>query len=84
MRFVITAIVTALIAALAFSAKAESASKKKQRDMANKKNAQPQNSARNGTQQFGYDATPEHYPVGSREWWRAMEREGRGGSGDNM
>jgi len=82
MRIVITAIVTAAVAALAFTAEAESSSKKKQRYMANKKNAQPQNSARNGTQQFGYDSTPERYPVGSREWWRAMECEGRGGFGD--
>lgn len=81
MRIVIVAIVTAAIGALAFSVEAESSSRKKQRYMASKK-TQPHTSARNGTQQFGYDASPEHYPVGTREWWRAMEREGRGGFGE--
>lgn len=84
MRSVIAALAAAAVAGLAFSADAAPSTKNKQKHAANKERAQPQRNAAPRSQEFGYDAAPEHYPTGSREWWRAMEREGRGGFGDNM
>jgi len=85
MRIVIAALAAAAVAGLAFSADAATSSKKKGRHAANKEKVQTQGRMRERAYpEFGYDATPEHYPVGTREWWRAMEREGRGGFGDNM
>jgi hypothetical protein len=82
MRIVVAALAAAAIAALAFSADAAPSNKKKARPMASKESSQPQGRMRDGAPQFGYDATPEHYRTGSNEWWRAMERQGRGGFGD--
>lgn len=84
MRTVVAALAAAAVAGLAFPADAAPSSKKKSRPMATKEGSQPQGRMRDRAPEFGYDATPEHYRTGSREWWRAMEREGRGGFGDNM
>jgi hypothetical protein len=82
MRTIIAALAAAAIAGLAFSADAAPAGKKKSRPMATKDTNQSQAPARDHAPQFGYDSTPEHYRTGSNEWWRAMERQGRGGFGD--
>lgn len=79
MRIVVAALAAAAITGLAFSADAAPSNKKKSRPMANKESSQPQGRARDRTQEFGYDMTPEHYRTGTNEWWRAMDREGRGG-----
>jgi hypothetical protein len=79
MRIAIASIVAAALA-LASSADAAPSNKKKQRYTATKEKVQPP--PRNGPRPFGYDASPEHYRVGSSAWWKAMEREGRGGFGD--
>lgn len=84
MRSVIAALAAAAVAGFAFSADAAPSTKTKQKHAANKERVQAQRKAAPRSQEFGYDATPEHYATGSREWWRAMEREGRGGFGDNM
>lgn len=84
MRTVVAALAAAAIAGLAFSADAAPSSKKKSRSMADKESSQPQARMRDRAPQFGYDATPEHYRTGSNDWWRAMEREGRGGFGDTQ
>lgn len=82
MRMFIAALAAASIAGLAVTANAAPDDKKKQRPTAGKERLAPP--ARGKTEEFGYDATPEHYRFGSRDWWRAMEREGRGGFGDTM
>jgi hypothetical protein len=82
MRTVIAALAAAAIAGLALSADAAPSNKKKSRSMANKESSQSQGRTRDRAPEFGYDATPEHYRTGSNGWWRAMEREGRGGFGD--
>lgn len=84
MRLVIAVLAAAAIAGLALSADAAPASKKKSRSTANKESSQAADRMRDRGPQFGYDASPDHYRTGSTEWWRAMEREGRGGFGDNM
>lgn len=86
MRIVIAALAAAAVAGFAFSADAAPSTKQKQKQKhtANKERVQAQRNAASPNREFGYDATPEHYATGSREWWRAMEREGRGGFGDNM
>jgi hypothetical protein len=79
MRIVITAVMALAIAGLTFSADAATSNKKKQRSMANKER-QAEIRARDRTRaELGYDSVPDHYPVGTRAWWNAMEREGRGG-----
>lgn len=85
MRIVVAALAAAAVAGLAFPADAAPSGKKKSRSMANKESSQPQGRrTRDRAPQFGYDATPEHYRTGSNDWWRAMEREGRGGFGDTQ
>jgi hypothetical protein len=84
MRIAIAAVVAVAVAALAVAADAAPARKKQQRYAAGKEKAQAVRAPRARSDQFGYDQTPEHYPVGSNQWWRAMEREGRGGFGDTM
>ncbi len=39
-----------------------------------------QNPGSNG-EEFGYQEDPDHYKVGSSDWWHAMDNEGRGGAG---
>jgi hypothetical protein len=84
MRIVVAALAAAAVAGLAFSADAAPSGKKKSRSMATKESSQPQARMRDRAPQFGYDATPDHYRTGSNDWWRAMEREGRGGFGDTQ
>jgi hypothetical protein len=79
MRIVIAALAAAAVAGLAFSADAAPANKKKQKHAANKERVAAQRNAAPPTQDYGYDAVPEHYRVGTREWWLAMDRAGRGG-----
>ena len=78
MRFVIAASAAALVAGLAFSADAAPA-KKKQRYTANTERVQTDGRARNGGQEYGFENVPDHFRTGSADWWRAMDREGRGG-----
>ena len=79
MRIVIAALAAAAIAGLAFSADAATPNKKKHKSVANKE-GQAEARARDRTRaELGYDSVPDHYPVGTRAWWNAMEREGRGG-----
>lgn len=81
MRLIIASLAAALVASLTFLP-AEAAPRKKQRDSAGSK-TQAQERTRTGkNQEFGYDASPEHYRFGTSEWWRAMDRQGRGGFGD--
>jgi hypothetical protein len=82
MRVVIAALAVAAVAGLAVSADAAPA-RKKQKYSATKERVQAVRPPRGG-EQFGYEASPDHYPTGSNQWWRAMEREGRGGFGDTM
>ena len=79
MRLIVAALAVAAVAGLAFSADAATANKKKQRYAANKERVAAQRNAAPRDQEYGYDSTPEHYRTGSTEWWRAMDREGRGG-----
>lgn len=79
MRIVIAALAAAAVAGLAFSADAAPAGKKKQRYAASKERTAPQRNAAPRIQEYGYDSMPEHYRTGTDEWWRAMDREGRGG-----
>lgn len=79
MRIVIAALAAAAIAGLAFSADAATSSKKKQRSVANKERQAEVRTRDRTRAELGYDSVPDHYPVGTREWWNAMEREGRGG-----
>lgn len=80
MRIIIASLAAVLLAGLTFPA--EAAPKKKHRPSADKK-APAEGRARAGkNHELGYDASPEHYRVGTREWWQAMDREGRGGFGD--
>lgn len=82
MRIVIASLAAALIVGLAVSADAAT-SKKKHQHAANKAKIPAEGRPRATTnQELGYDSSPEHYQVGTREWWRAMEREGRGGFGN--
>ena len=74
MRIAITVILAAAVAALAVTADAAPA-RKKQVAATKVKGKMP--SA--WQEQFGFGNSPDHYPVGSNEWWRAMDREGRGG-----
>lgn len=80
MRIFIASAAAALIAVLTFPA--EAAPKKKQRHSADKQLAAEGRARASKNHEFGYDASPEHYQVGTREWWRAMDRQGRGGFGD--
>ena len=82
MRIVIAALAAAAIAGLAVAADAAPAGKKKSRAAVNKEANQPPDRMRDRASEFGYDASPEHYRTGTNEWWRAMERQGRGGFGD--
>lgn len=84
MRIVVAALAAAAVAGLTLSADAAPAGKKKARSMANKESSQPQGRTRDRDPQFVYDASPDHYRTGSNDWWRAMEREGRGGFGDTQ
>lgn len=84
MRIVIAALAAVAIAGLAVSADATAAEKKKRPTAAAKDRAQTENRTRDRLPEFGFDAKPEHYRTGSNEWWRAMEREGRGGFGDTQ
>jgi len=79
MRIVIAALAAAAVAGLAFSADAAPANKKKQTYAASKERAAAQRNAAPNTQEYGYDSTPDHYRTGTAEWWRAMDRDGRGG-----
>jgi hypothetical protein len=85
MRIVIVSLLAAAVAGLAVSADADAAtaSKKKQRYAASKdKTAKHRKPSEAPTPEFGAMASPDHYPVGSKNWWGAMERQGRGGFGD--
>ena len=82
MRLIVAALAAAAVAGLALSADAAPASKTKYKNAAKKEQGQTQRNESQRAPQYGYDATPEHYRTGSNEWWRAMEREGRGGFGD--
>ena len=84
MRIIVAALAAAAVAALAVSADAAPASKTKQKYAAKKDQGQAQRSESPRGPEFGFDATPDHYRTGSNEWWRAMEREGRGGFGDTQ
>jgi hypothetical protein len=85
MRIPITALAAAAIAALAFTAGADAqGTARKKRQAADNERVQPQRDRPGSSERFGYDASPEHHKFGSRDWWRAMEREGRGGFGDHM
>jgi hypothetical protein len=68
MRIVIAALVAAAIAGLAFSADAAN-SKKKQTSAANKERQAEARARDRGRAELGYDSVPDHYPVGTREWW---------------
>lgn len=83
MRIVIAGIVLALVAGLAAPADAASKRKKKHhRYAAAQERIPPEGGARDrALWEFGYDATPESHRVGSDGWWRAMDRQGRGGFG---
>lgn len=77
MRIVVATLAAAAIAGLGFTADAAPSSKKKPSySLSKEKRTAPR--AQRG-QEFGYDQSPDHYPVGSDAWWRAMDREGRGG-----
>ena len=80
MRIVIASFAAALIAGLTFPA--EAAPKKKHRYSADKKTPAEGRARAGKNHEFGYDASPEHYRVGTREWWQAMDKQGRGGFGD--
>lgn len=81
MRIIIASLAAALIAGLTFPA--EAAPKKKHRHAADKTRVPAEGRARAGKDhELGYDASPEHYRVGTREWWQAMDKQGRGGFGD--
>ena len=82
MQIVIAALAAAAVAGLAFSADAAPSNKKKQRYAANKERVAAQRNAAPRTQEYGYDSMPEHYRTGTTEWWRAMDKQGRGGFGD--
>jgi hypothetical protein len=79
MRKMIALLVAAAVAGVGAAAEAQTA--KKSRTAAEKERARAER-ARERAEEFGYDTTPEHYRVGSREWWKAMDRAGRGGFGD--
>lgn len=79
MRIVIAALAAVAVAGLAFSADAAPANKKRQKYTASKERVAAQRNAAPRTQEYGYDSMPEHYRTGTDEWWRAMDREGRGG-----
>ncbi len=78
MRIVVATLAAAAVAGLAVTADAAPASKK-QRHLAGKEKTLAQRTTVPRGGEFGYDSTPDHYPVGSNEWWRAMDRNGRGG-----
>lgn len=80
MRIFIASFAAVLIAGLTFPA--EAAPKKKQRYSADKKTPAEGRARPAKNREFGYDASPEHYRVGTREWWQAMDKQGRGGFGD--
>jgi hypothetical protein len=82
MRILIAALAATAIAGLAVAADAAPAGKKKSRPMANQESKQAADRMRVRNPEYGYDATPDHYRTGTTEWWRAMERQGRGGFGD--
>jgi hypothetical protein len=82
MRILIASLAAALIAVLTFPAEAAPSDKKKHRYSADKKIPAEGRARAGKNHEFGYDASPEHYQVGTREWWRAMDRAGRGGFGD--
>ena len=79
MRMVVVTLAAAAVAGLAFTADAAPSSKKKQRHVAGKEKTLAQRNTMPRSEEFGYDSTPDHYPVGSIAWWRAMDRNGRGG-----
>ena len=80
MRIFIASFAAALIAGLTFPA--EAAPKKKHRYSADKQLAAEGRARASKNHELGYDASPEHYRVGTREWWQAMDKQGRGGFGD--
>jgi hypothetical protein len=80
MRTLVAGIAAAAVAGLAVAADAAPSGKKKQRDTAAYK--AKQDAARRRASRTGTDAFPENYRVGTSEWWKAMEREGRAGFGD--
>jgi hypothetical protein len=76
MRIAIAAVLAAAVGGLAVTADAAPA-RKQQRYAATKEKVQVPRAQREN--EYGFDQSPDHYPVGSNEWWRAMDREGRGG-----
>lgn len=79
MRIVITALAAAVIAGLAASADAAPSAKKK-RSAANTEQMQSDARTRDNTgEEYGYNNVPDHFRTGTADWWRAMDREGRGG-----
>jgi hypothetical protein len=80
MRIIIASLAAALIVGLMVPA--EAAPKKKYRTSADKKTPAEGRARAGKNQELGYDASPEHYRVGTREWWQAMDKQGRGGFGD--
>jgi hypothetical protein len=75
MRTIIASLLAAsLLTGLAGTADAATATKKKKQA-----SAKPQSEARSKGRELSEFSTPENLPVGSNEWWRAMDREGRGG-----
>ena len=80
MRIIIASLAAALIVGLMVPA--EAALKKKYRHAAGKTIPAQERARAGKTLELGYDASPEHYRVGTREWWQAMDKQGRGGFGD--
>jgi hypothetical protein len=77
MRTVIASLLAAsLLAGLAGTADAATAKKKKRYTATEQSQARSQSSGRRELSDF---SRPEDLPTGSSEWWRAMDREGRGG-----
>ena len=74
MKTIIASLLAALLLA-GLAGTADAAAKKKKKQVS----AKPQSEARSPRRELSEFSTPENLPVGSNEWWRAMDREGRGG-----
>jgi hypothetical protein len=79
MRILAVIVAAAAVAGFAVTADAAPSGRTKQAKAAGKAKAPAQRRSAPREDDIGYDAFPEHYPVGSNAWWRAMDREGRGG-----
>jgi hypothetical protein len=76
MRTIIASLLAAsLLAGLPGLAGTADAAPKKKKQVS----AKPQGQARSTRRALSEFSRPEELPSGSNEWWRAMDREGRGG-----